>query len=125
MKVSLQSGNVVLEAVGENHLELFEQLSSLQEVFQQDKCGKCGNANLKFVVRKVQDGKKEYKYPEIRCSSPKCLAKLTFGGMEGGALFPVRFEREDGAYKKDANDKLIPRGSWGWVKYNKETGKEE
>lgn len=125
-RVSLRVGkNVTVQAEGESHLEVFEELQSLQEVFQDDVCGKCGNDDLMYRVRKPtnEKGTKEYKYPEIVCK--KCWARLTFGQMEGGAVFPVRFKREDGQYVTDGEGKKIPFGSNGWVKYNKETGQEE
>ena len=123
MQVNKQIGTVTLLADGENPLEIFEKLAMLQEVFCEDKCGKCGNTALSYRVRKVQDGKKEYTYPELGCN--KCYAKLTFGQSDDGRLFPVRYQRKDKEYIKDKDGRNIPKGSNGWVKYNKETGKEE
>jgi hypothetical protein len=116
MKVNFKVNNkVTVTAEGETQLEVFEQLGSLQEVFGEEKCGKCGGDSLAFRVRHVTDGKKEYTYPEMQCRSPKCFAKLSFGQqMESKNLFPKR-KNEDGTEK----------GKRGWVIYNKETGKEE
>jgi DNA-directed RNA polymerase subunit RPC12/RpoP len=127
MKVNYKSknGRLGCEFEGKGHLDIWKQIASFQEVFEEEKCGKCGKDNIKYVLRVAQDGKDEYEYPELRCNS--CGAKLSFGTMKdgNGTLFPIRFEREGKEYKKDANGKSIPKGSYGWVKYNKETGKEE
>lgn len=123
MQVNRQVGKVTLCADGENPLEIFQKLATLQEVFCESKCGKCGCEDLSYRVRNVQDGKKTYTYPEMSCS--KCWAKLSFGQSDDGALFPVRYQRKDKEYLKDKDGKNIPKGANGWVKYNKETGKEE
>lgn len=125
LKVSLRvNGNCTVHAEGEDHISLFDQLSRMQEIFGEEKCGKCGATKLKYVVRKVQDGKKEYTYPELRCENFKCRAKLSYGQMEGGLLFPIRFEREEGEYKKDDNGRYIPKGAYGWTIYDKATNTE-
>jgi DNA-directed RNA polymerase subunit RPC12/RpoP len=127
MKVNYKSksGRFDVELEGKGHLDIFKQISSFQEVFEEPQCGKCGSPDLKHVVRIAKDGKKEFEYPELRCQ--KCGAKLSFGIMNDGegTLFPIRFERDGNEYRKDENGKAIPKGKWGWVKYNKETGKEE
>lgn len=126
MKVSVKlNDRVTVEGEGETQLDVFRNLASMQEVFGESSCQKCNSSNLQFVVRRVQDGKKEYEYPELRCKGDKCYAKLSFGTMEGGQLFPVRHERKDGEYLKDENGKNIPRGKNGWVRWNFDTKKEE
>lgn len=124
LKLNVKLNNrVSVEAEGETQLEVFENASALQEVFGESCCGKCGSENITFRVRTVGEGKKTYKYPEMVCKS--CWAKLSYGQSDGGVLFPVRYEREDKEYVRDANGFKIPRGDKGWVKYNKETDKEE
>lgn len=123
MQVSKTYGKTTITADGSTQLEVFTNIASMEEVFCESKCGKCNSEEINFRVRNVTEGKKEYVYPEMVCK--KCYAKLTFGQSEGGKLFPVRFEREDGEYKKGPDGKNIQKGSHGWVKYNKETGKEE
>ena len=126
MQVSVKLNNrVTVTAEGEKHTDLFHQLVALQEVFNDGGCGKCKSENLSYRIRKTTDekGKKEYLYYELTCLA--CYAKLTFGQSENGALFPVRYQREEGEYLKDANGKNVPKGNRGWVKFNKETNKEE
>lgn len=123
MKVEYRiSPRATVVAEGDTQLDVFTSLASMQEIFGESKCGKCDSEDIQFKIRTVKDGKKEYTYPEMQCR--KCWAKLSYGQMEGGALFPVRYLREDGEYVK-VDDKLVPKGTRGWVKYNKETGKEE
>ncbi len=88
----------------DNQKDLFEDLSDIQEVFGNDKCGKCQNTNLKYQVREV-DGNKFY---EVFCTS--CFARLSYGShKKGNTLFPKR---------KDENGKYLNTG--GWLKWNKE-----
>jgi len=96
------------------HVDLFSKIAGLQEVFGNSKCGKCGSTNLRYVVRdsKDKDGN-DLTYFELWCLD--CGAKLRFGQhRSGGTLFPKR---------KDKDGNWI--GDKGWVKWNKETNKEE
>jgi len=123
MKVEFKANDkVTLVAEGESQLEVFENLASMQEVFAEEKCGKCSSDRLSFKVRKVPDGKKFFYYPELVCQ--KCYAKLTYGQSDAG-LFPIRYERKEKEYVKDANGKNIPLGTNGWIKWNKEKGVSE
>lgn len=111
-------------AEGETPLDVFTTLATLQELFGEEKCGKCGCENLTYRVRTVGEGKKTYTYPELVCQNWECRAKLSYGQMENGGLFPVRYVREDGENVK-VDGKNVVKGSWGWVKFNRDTGKEE
>lgn len=109
MKVSHRSANGRIEvfAEGETQKEVFRQLSSLQEVFEQDYCGVCGGNLLRYVVRTVEDND----FYELHClsfdktSNKSCRAKLAFGQHKGkeGTLFPKR---------KDAEGKYLPNNGW-------------
>ena len=103
------NGRMSVEFQVDTQVDLFQQLAFFQEVFGETGCGKCGSENLRFQVRNVEDNH----YYELRCLD--CGAKLAFGVMkQGGRLFPRRKDKE---------------GTWlpdnGWVKWNKETQKEE
>ena len=106
MKVIYKASDKIqfeLEASGQK--ELFKELSTVEEIFGENKCGLCSKANIKFVVRSVEDND----YYELRCND--CGAVLSFGQhKKGGTLFPKRKD-EDGNYMK----------SGGWYKY---TGKK-
>lgn len=127
IKLTVKSGNTLIQVEGEDQISVFKEIASAQETFGEEKCGKCGNTNLKYVVRKTKDSEgEEFEYPELRCTNGKCRAKLSFGQeKKGGGLFPIRFERDGKKYKTDANGKKIMKGSWGWVIYNRDTQQEE
>jgi hypothetical protein len=42
------------ELEGEGQKEIFKELSALQEIFGEEKCGLCGSSNFRFVVRNVE-----------------------------------------------------------------------
>jgi hypothetical protein len=112
MKVNYQTGNgrlsVALE--GDGQADIFHEISRFQEVFEQNTCGKCGNEDIRFVVRNNDDNL----YHELHCKDLGCRAKLAFGAhKKGGGLFPKR---------KDGDD-WLPNG--GWVRWNKEKGVNE
>jgi DNA-directed RNA polymerase subunit RPC12/RpoP len=109
MKINYTSeAGVTVEIEAGTSKEAFSQLATFQEVFNHSKCGKCGSTRLQFVVRTVDDND----YYEIRCMD--CGAKLQFGANKvGGGLFPKR--------KNGVGDWLPDNG---WVKWDKNLGKE-
>tara|TARA_R110002020_G_scaffold176557_1_gene368863 strand:+ start:43 stop:378 length:336 start_codon:yes stop_codon:yes gene_type:complete len=111
MKIKYTNSNsrIVAEMEGETQIDLFEQISSFQEIFDETCCGKCESERLRFVSRNVADNL----YYEVRCLD--CGSRLSFGKTKtGGRLFPKRKDKE---------------GNWlqnrGWVKWNPETKQEE
>lgn len=91
--------------------QIFAQVAAFQEIFENTKCGKCGNEDVRFVIRTNDD----VDYPELHCQNTKCGAKLTFGKRKvGGALFP---------HRKNSEGEFISGNGWG--KFNKQTGKIE
>ena len=104
-------GTMTYEVEGDTHSDLFERLAAIEEVFEENTCGKCGQSDLRHVVRTVDDNQ----YFELKCLNKDCRAKLAFGqNKKGGGLFPKRKD-EDGNWK----------GSNGWVIWNPKTEKEE
>lgn len=109
MRVTQSNGSITLEAVGDSHKDIFKQLCSLQEVFDQRTCGKCKETSLRFVVRNVEDND----FFELHCN--ECRARLSFGQhKKGDSLFPKR---------KDSDGEWLPNN--GWMKYNPDTKREE
>jgi ribosomal protein L40E len=109
MEVTKKVGSLTITFEAETQKEVFKYLSSLEEVFGETKCGKCGSENLRFVVRE-NDGNEYY---ELRCLD--CGAKLAFGAnKKGGGLFPKR---------KDAEGSWLP--DKGWTKWNPKTKQVE
>lgn len=92
----------------EDQKNLWQQLAKLQEIFGENRCGKCGGVELRYVVRTVD----ENEYYELVCLNPKCRAKLSFGQHKGGkSLFPKR--KNDDGY-------LADRGWQRWDAQKKE-----
>ena len=120
MKVQRKCGHGFVEAEGENHAELWEQLAKLEEAFGETTCGKCNGEELRHVVRENSDGDKFY---ELHCLNSKCRSKLRMSvRKKGGAFFPKRRASEKDATGLESGTYLPHRG---WMRYNKETGKEE
>lgn len=114
MKVQLIiSPTILVEAVGDNHVELFEQLSALQEAFGQKCCGKCKCDELQFVTRMDDE---ENKYYELRCLNPQCRAVLAYGQhKKGKSLYP---KRKDKSVEEGGTGKYLPDN--GWMRWDKE-----
>ena len=112
-----KSGSTRLEVDVDNQKLAVEAISAFQDVFEDEKCGKCDGTDIRFTVRDVVDGKKTYRYYEKRCV---CGARLSFGcHQEGNTLFPRRWEKDE------KTGEITNIGKNGWVKYNKETKKDE
>lgn len=117
MKVS---PSVIVVADGDNHIEVFEQLSRLQEVFGHEKCSRCGCTDLRFVVRENDN---EDKFYELRCTNTECRAILGFGcNKKGKSLYPYRKENEKGTIMGLKPGTYLPHS--GWLRYNPETKKK-
>ena len=105
MKISAKISDVIyVDVEGDSQVDVFEQLSSAQEIFGNDTCGKCKGQNIRYVVRKVKDDT----FYELQCQD--CRSKLTFGLHKksgGKTMFPHR--KDDKGY--------LP--NQGWVKYEK------
>jgi len=118
------NGSTIVRAEGDTHVDLFEALSSMQEVFADDVCGCCDGDSVRFVVRQNKDDDKFY---ELHCLSSKCRARLSFGASKkGGGLYPKRKfdtlskgEKENRKHQeKDVNEwGYLPNN--GWYKYTK------
>ena len=109
LQYTTKNKRITVEVEGDSQRDLFSEIGKVQEVFEQDTCGKCGHDDIKFVVRTVDDNQ----YYELRCAN--CGARLSFGAMKkGGGLFPKR---------KDGEGNWLPDG--GWVKWNPKTEKNE
>lgn len=112
MTVVLKCGTV--EVSSDNQMELFQEAASAHEVFGEQKCGLCGNEDIRPSVRNVAgEGKGEvFTYHEYVCQDPKCRAKLSLGQSRDKIhLFPIRQLTADGrASRKDG--KYGPHNGW-------------
>jgi len=112
VKLKLQQNLWVEFETEQTQAEIFKTLSSVQEVFGQEACGKCKKDDLRFIVRTVDDNA----YHEIRCQN--CGAKLAFGAnKKGGGLFPKRTEKNEDT----GETSWLPDG--GWMKWDREKKK--
>lgn len=120
MKVQVRCGGGAVQAEGESHAELWEQIAQLEEAFSDHECGKCQSGNVRHIVRENDGGDKFY---ELHCMEMGCRARLRMSvRKKGGAFYPKR--------KAGENDSSgLEQGAWlpnnGWMRFNKETGKEE
>lgn len=108
MKLRYKANNKLeFEVEGTGQKEIFKEIAAIQEIFGEDNCGMCGNNNVKFVVRNVDNND----YFELKCCDVKCGAVLSFGQhKKGGTLFPKR---------KDENNNYLPHHGWHkWKKDN-------
>ena len=94
-------GRITFEVEGEGQKGLFQQIATLQEVFEAEQaCGCCNSKRIRFQHRK--SGK--FDFFEMTCN--ECRARFEFGqAQEGGTLFP----------KRTKDGKPLPNG--GWSKY--------
>lgn len=104
MKVHYKTSKLTFEIEGSTQAELFKQIAEVNEIFQDESCGECGNADTRFVVRTNKDGDDYY---ERHCS--KCGSRLSYGQYKTpkGGLF-VKRKTADGKF--DTKNK-------GWNKY--------
>lgn len=97
------SEKMTVEFEGSNQKQVFEELSSMSEVFGEQCCKACNSTDIRFQVRENDDNK----YYELKCNA--CGARLSFGAhKKGDTLFPKRKDAE-GNYSK----------TQGWIKYQK------
>lgn len=109
-------GRMSFEIEADSQVEIFKEIASIQEVFEDRTCTRDGvsgsSDNVRFVVRKDTD---ENEYFEMVCMEPGPLmySKKQFGvHKKGGGLFPKKFELKNG---KKVN----------WAKYNPVTQENE
>lgn len=113
--VMINGKDITVTQVCETDVELFKFLAHMGELFENTVCERNGQKSDKTKVQ-VRKDKEENEYFEMICidpEKPECnFAKRSFGShKKGGGLFPKN-KTEDGSWKP-------------WVKFNKETGKEE
>lgn len=97
--------------------DMWETLSSYNEVFGEFECGKCGGRNLRPITRINKET--DDKFYELMCM--KCFARLAMGvHKKGGTLFPKRKDNETGDVTGEPNGYLPDRG---WLKWDPEQKK--
>jgi hypothetical protein len=94
-------GRYTVQFTGNNQKELFESIAQFEEVFCDNTvCGHCKEENTRLSVREVEGNK----YYERVCNA--CHYRFSYGQTK-------------------KNDKLFPKWSTGWTKYEKPKDDEE
>lgn len=109
-------GRLTVELEAETQTGLWKELAAFQDVFEDNVCVKNGKTSedVRYIVR-TDDEENEY-FEKRVASGPLAGTKKSYGQYKKpkGYLF---------AKSKDKDGNWLPDN--GWVKYNKETGKEE
>jgi len=107
--LSTMGGRLTFEVDADTSKDLFEQIGSIQEVFDaEQQCGCCESDDIHFVRRETQG----FDFYELHCQA--CRARFCFGqSKDKKNLFPKRRE----------NGKELPHG--GWSRYNPQTGEDD
>jgi hypothetical protein len=109
-----KDGRMTVEIEGETQAEVWRQLASFQEVFEDNTVKRDGEVDdcIRYVVRTVGDD--EY-FEKQYCGNNSKLfgVKKSYGQMkkEKGRLFPKNKDKDGNYYQNN-----------GWVKYDKESG---
>ncbi len=116
------SDNIWIETDSDSEAELFKSVARVQEIFQHETCGRCGNKNVKFVCRPDKD---ENEWLEIVCQDfAKCGAKLVFSQKKGkgGIIYhknrwdklsaTQQKERADEKEYAESHNGFLPNNGW-------------
>ena len=108
VRYTTKDSSLTFEFEGPDNKAVFDELAGIQEIFEQEKCGACGESSFRFSKRNVD----KYVYRELVCTN--CWHRLSFGQQQkDGSLFP---QRKD----KDGNVK----GKNGWYKWQDDEEEE-
>lgn len=107
MKVQRKlNNNTIIECEAPTMVELFEQVSQLEEIFAHRSCGICKGTHTTYRTREVNN----IKFHEVHCL--RCGAAFAFGLRKGagGQLFPQRKDAEGKWKANDGWSKWVPNG---------------
>ena len=106
------NSSTIIEVEAGSMVQLFEELSAMEELFRCGPCGLCKGSAIGYRTREVSG----IKFHEAVCLG--CGAAFAFGVRKGasGALFPQR---------RDAEGKVKLNGGWArWTPTNGNGGAE-
>ena len=123
MKAVVQTKRGTIEVEGDTQAELFKEMASVQEVFDEAACGLCGCKDIRMVVRKNKEDDLFFEYQcqgvvENNSRKERCRGYLALGqNKKGGGLFPIRALAENG--KPDRENGKFGRHC-GWTRFRGE-----
>ena len=109
-------GKVSFEVEGDSEAEIFKQIARVQEVFDHNKCGKCGHDHTKYVCRIDKD---ENDWLEVVCQ--ECRAKVIFGRAKKGVIiYPkIRWDQlSEKQQEQRANEQAYAEKHYGYLPHN-------
>ena len=110
MKATLKvRPNLVIEVDEEKMTEVFEMLSCVQEVFNEN-CGKCKSDQIEYSTR-THDNSTFY---ELKCKKCFAILQISPHKNQSGTLFTRRYDIDDDKKKVWLKDQ-------GWKLWDKET----
>ena len=124
LQYTTKNGRITVELEADSQAEMWKQLAEFQEVFEEDITynGKTSD-EVKYVVRQDTEENEYFEKHYAGSDNELMYVKKAYGQMKKpkGRLFPKRKTKD-----ADGNEAWIGKmGNNCWVKYNKETGKEE
>src|ERR1017187_256989 len=101
---------VIFKATGTNIMEVFEGISDIQALFEDNECGACGSPEIRLRVRDVKkkSDNKTVQYYELYCKA--CSAQFSYGQLSDdkkGGLFPKKVKK-----REDGTRETLPDGGW-------------
>lgn len=124
IKLNMKSPIGTFLVEGLTQLEVFKQISMIQEVFSEKCCGLCGSEDIRYVVREV----KRKNFPEIHCQNQSCLARLAFGQNQEpklGWIYPKRRLMKDGRPGKEGQGEFGKHRGWSKFKGDSDSDDEK
>lgn len=107
VKATLNICGMTVEVEAGNNKELFRIRAELEEMFGENKCGRCGSERVRCKLRTIKGDD----YYSMVCKD--CGASLSFGQTKvGNKLFPIRKLMEDGRPSRLNGREDTEHGGW-------------
>jgi hypothetical protein len=127
-EATVQTRHGLIKVEGDTQSDLFKEMASTYEVFDEKQCGLCQGKDIRPVVRRNKDEDEFYEY---QCQGTvkngdrveRCRGYLSLGqNKKGGGLFPIRALTEAG--KPDRAEGKFGRHN-GWTRYRGEPKQDQ
>lgn len=87
MKAIIPTKFCTIEIDCDSVKDVFREVGGISEIFNEEKCGLCGNTAIMPKTRSVEKNKKVYEYFEMGCTNSKCRARLSYGSDKMAVVF--------------------------------------